>query len=543
MGVSFLWGVTMFQVRQLLELPSFAGATVAAGHDGLSRNVEDISVMEVPDIESYTRPGSFLLSTLYPLSGQPDRLGNLIPLLDATQLSGIGIKLNRYVSDLPSVCLEQADKLGFPIVILPANSDFSLQINNYLSARIHQNNIELEHRNNVHEKLMDLLLRGSDLGDLAHSLSGILNRTVLLLGQKFELMAEHRLRSARELNLEGVGELCRNVVALEKICYASLPEGYVAIYPVRYSSENSGYIAVCDRTAFHLQPLEVITLQQFALVFRVIIQHNTMMKNQEYRNRELFFCDLIYDAISEKEVALARAKMLNWQLIFPISILLLRIPKIPTALRERQGLINLLQQRVEWELFSNTTEANTFWVENRSSISVGLNKAASANADKIANKITEIFHDLDLGEFYMALSREAADLSHISERYQEALYTLDIAQQFRRHGMTKFRDLGVYRIISSANNKQDLWDFCMDTLGGLVDYDRQHNTDLIKTLETVIDHGGNLKAAAQALFIHYNTIRYRYRLIERIFCKELSDPATYQNISLALKVYRVLSAE
>ena len=65
----------------------------------------------------------------------------------------------------------------------------------------------------------------------------------------------------------------------------------------------------------------------------------------------------------------------------------------------------------------------------------------------------------------------------------------------------------------------------------------------MRTLETVIDHGGNLKAAAAALFIHYNTIRYRFRLIEKIFKKELSDPVTYQNISLALKVYRFLSTE
>lgn len=83
----------------------------------------------------------------------------------------------------------------------------------------------------------------------------------------------------------------------------------------------------------------------------------------------------------------------------------------------------------------------------------------------------------------------------------------------------------------------------MDTIGPLVEHDRRHNSDLVRTLETVIDHGGNLKAAAAALFIHYNTIRYRFRLIEKIFKKELSDPVTYQNISLALKVYRFLSTE
>lgn len=533
----------MFQVRQLLELSSFSESTVVAGHSGLSRSIGDLSVMEVPDIENYIRPGSFLLSTLYPLSGQPDRLEHLIPQLDAAQLSGIGIKLNRYVSELPAVCLEQADRLGFPVLILPADSDFSLQINDYLSARIQQNNMELQHRNYVHEKCMEILLRGGNPDDLAHILSGILHRTVVLIGKDFEQMAARRSRADRELELEQLGQMCREALPEREVMYAPLPEGYAAIYALRYSAENVGYIAVCDRTAFQLKPLELITLQQFAIVFRVILQRNIMLKNQEYRNRELFFCDLIYNTVCEQEVALARARMFRWQLTFPVAILLVQIPNMVPVLQERQDMLSLLQQKIEWEFYPDSPRTNTFWVENRSSIAVVLNQTAVGDGDRIASRVTALLLEWNTGEFYMALSREASDLSRISQAYHEARYTLKLARQMKHRGLMKFRDLGVYRIISSAQNQQDLRDFCMDTIGALVDYDRQHNSDLIRTLETIIDHGGNLKAAAQALFVHYNTIRYRYRLIEKIFGKELNEPSTYQNISLALKVYQVLSAE
>lgn len=533
----------MFQVSQLLELPSFSASTVVAGHSGLSRNIGDLSVMEVPDIENYIRPGSFLLSTLYPLSGQPDRLEHLIPQLDAAQLSGIGIKLNRYVSELPPICLEQADRLGFPLLILPADSDFSLQINDYLSARIHQNNMELEHRNYVHEKCMNILLRGGKPDDLAHILSKTLGRPAVLLGQDFELIAAHRFRPGQEPEPDELGRLFRTAGSEQAVLYTPLHEGYAAIYALRYSAENLGYIAVCDRAPFQLNPLELISLQQFALVFRVILQHNIVLKNQEYRNRELFFCDLIYNTVSEQEIALARARMFRWQLTFPVAILLLQIPNLAPILQQRQNMLSLLQQKIEWEFYPDSPHTNTFWVENRAVIAVVLNQTAVPDGDRIALRISELLREWNTEEFYLALSREASDLACLSQAYHEARYTLKLARQMKHRGLMKFRDLGVYRIISSAQNQQDLRDFCMDTIGALVEYDRLHHSDLVKTLETIIDHGGNLKAAAQALFVHYNTIRYRYRLIEKIFGKELNDPSTYQNISLALKVYRVLSAE
>ena len=302
----------MFRVQDLLELPSFLDAAVVAGSSGLDRIVGDLSVMEVPDIESYVRPGGFLLTTLYPFSGQPDSLEHLILRLDAARLSGIGVKLNRYVWDIPPACLEQADRLGFPLVILPADSDFSLHINEYLSACIRENNKELEHRNYVHGEMMDILLRGGNLGDLARILSGILHRAILLIDQDFSCIASHPARKGEGPLLEALRRVCLESTAEFQI--ARLPDCCIAVYPVRYSSENIGYITVWEPDPFELTRLEQITLQQFAIVFRVIIQHNIMVENQEYRNQELFFCDLIYSAVSEQETAAARAKMLKWRL-------------------------------------------------------------------------------------------------------------------------------------------------------------------------------------------------------------------------------------
>ena len=49
------------------------------------------------------------------------------------------------------------------------------------------------------------------------------------------------------------------------------------------------------------------------------------------------------------------------------------------------------------------------------------------------------------------------------------------------------------------------------SLARLIDYDRKHHSNLVETLQAWLDAFGNVTAAADALFLHPNTFRYRLR--------------------------------
>ena len=75
----------------------------------------------------------------------------------------------------------------------------------------------------------------------------------------------------------------------------------------------------------------------------------------------------------------------------------------------------------------------------------------------------------------------------------------------------------------------------------LVRYDEAYGSELVATLETVLEHNGATGAAASALYVHRHTIAYR---LERV--KELSglDPALSEDrerLGLGLKAFRILS--
>jgi DNA-binding PucR family transcriptional regulator len=76
-------------------------------------------------------------------------------------------------------------------------------------------------------------------------------------------------------------------------------------------------------------------------------------------------------------------------------------------------------------------------------------------------------------------------------------------------------------------------------LNRLAEHDRTHEGQLMLTLEVFLDCEGNGVRAAERLFIHRHTLKYRLRRIEKICGVELGDSLTKLNLRAALLLRRV----
>ncbi|MFP4635617.1 MAG: PucR family transcriptional regulator, partial [Nitriliruptoraceae bacterium] len=105
-----------------------------------------------------------------------------------------------------------------------------------------------------------------------------------------------------------------------------------------------------------------------------------------------------------------------------------------------------------------------------------------------------------------------------------------------------FDDLGVYRLLSLVEDREELRSFVTETLGDL-SRDDATNADLRRTLQALIDTGGNVAEAARRLHFHYNTLRYRIDKIEGIVGPFMTDPRTRLDVQLALLVLEMRGLE
>ena len=78
--------------------------------------------------------------------------------------------------------------------------------------------------------------------------------------------------------------------------------------------------------------------------------------------------------------------------------------------------------------------------------------------------------------------------------------------------------------------------FRASLLTPLLDYDRDHGTELVRTLRVFLDCSGSWTKAAEAMFVHVNSLRYRIRRVEELTGRDLRSLDDQAALLLALQI-------
>ena len=127
--------------------------------------------------------------------------------------------------------------------------------------------------------------------------------------------------------------------------------------------------------------------------------------------------------------------------------------------------------------------------------------------------------------------------------HREAVQALRVQSVAGGHRAIVFDELGVYRLLAGIDDLDDVDRFVHSWLGDLLDYDtNKEASDLVTTLATYLDHGGNYDATAHALTVHRSTLKYRLQRIRDISGHDLGSPDVSFNLQLAVRAWRTQQA-
>lgn len=104
-----------------------------------------------------------------------------------------------------------------------------------------------------------------------------------------------------------------------------------------------------------------------------------------------------------------------------------------------------------------------------------------------------------------------------------------------------YRKMGLYRMIMDLNNADTLRGIFNDTVASLLNYDLRNKGALIQTLSVYLQ-SCSIKKAAENLFIHRHTMRYRLGQIEKLTGLNPLLPADALQLNLGLHIYNYLNA-
>lgn len=163
-------------------------------------------------------------------------------------------------------------------------------------------------------------------------------------------------------------------------------------------------------------------------------------------------------------------------------------------------------------------------------------KTAFELADRLKDQIDTEFPD---ARMIGGISGPAMSLEDWPSVCDEALQAMQLGRRLDLSHVVEFSSLGVYRLLGRLESDPVVREFTDRVIGPLVNYDREHRSNLVLTIDAYFKHHGNISQTAESLFIHRNTLLYRLERIKELTAHDLSQSNMRLALHLALKFWQL----
>ena len=157
--------------------------------------------------------------------------------------------------------------------------------------------------------------------------------------------------------------------------------------------------------------------------------------------------------------------------------------------------------------------------------------------DTIANDMIQKTVEINNCACSAIISNPLSDYLKLADTYQKLKEGFHIRMIRKQQWQYIFLDELQYdRIMLHISEDTEVHQFIRCKLGPLVEYDRAHDTQLLETLEALIQNHNSRKLAAESLFLHRNTMVHRINKIEEVLHCSLDDTEIMEQLEFAIKM-------
>jgi Purine catabolism regulatory protein-like family/PucR C-terminal helix-turn-helix domain len=141
------------------------------------------------------------------------------------------------------------------------------------------------------------------------------------------------------------------------------------------------------------------------------------------------------------------------------------------------------------------------------------------------------------GEVRASASRVAPTQS-LRVSFHEARCALEAVRLQNSNGaevVASYADLGAFQLLLSLQDDDALLTYCRGVLGPVEAGEGEYGDELLRSLDVFIEHNGHWEKAANALYCHRHTLRYRIRRVEQLTGRDFSTARDRIEFWLALR--------
>ena len=533
-------------VEELLQLPTIKGLKLISGNLGVHREISTVTVVDTPDGFQWLKGNEVVITTTYALEKTPNAFLDFISKLLSRNISALIVKSDRYIKVIPENAKKLCDEKALPLIYCPAIYAFTDIINPTLSGIISKQAEQLKESSKIHESFLELAINDRSIHQILQTLSTLIQEPTAYVDTVFHKVYFSENVSEDSLYLKGLSY---------EIILNEYQEKYQCINVVN-KEQKFGYIMLLSDRSDRTYPdtdsniyKTAIEYASIVIILRMQIRISNRMIEEKYYSS--FVGDLMLNNVKTREEINTRAHLYGWNLDGGGFVAIIDINNIKKYyLRNLDTGTNEKLQKYTDQIFDTSIKyikqafPSTIYYSQSDFIAFLIIGKLPVSARKtLSDTFSQIQHSLLNAVPFtisMGVGMYVDDIINIHNSYQQAKQVIQTVYQIQQFNRLFFYDqIGIYRLLFSISSNNEAIEFCDKYVKPLQQYDDQHHANLIETLQSIINCGWNLKLASEKLFLHYNSVKYRFQKICDLLEIDLRDNSRHTEIELALKIYLI----
>ena len=498
-------------VRRLIEVP-YLRLRIFAGSVGVDREIRWALASELPDPSEWLEPDTLVMTTGLGLPEEPEAQGAYVERLARAGLSGllIGEQANErvYAPELTPRLVAVADEHSFPVLLIPYELPFADVARVVAEANHGEEHARIGQALRIYDTVRLVVGAASGWGLIAR-LGGVANCVLHVVHPETgdpifaDSLGSPQLPACTFDRI--AGRLSGRPVPGPEVTRIACGEGPAVALPVP-ASRPAALVAV-SRTE---ESPDLFVLRHIAAIVAMEVEK----LKAEREGRRQSGAELLADLIENRYAGDVGARLLSdrglaespWVVAafaageaggYPDLHLRLEESGVPHLLGRRSGAFVVLLPDADHAIETLGREVDS---------PVGLSDPVDGAARVVDAHWEAVWALQGAGTPGRAICR----------------YGEDAASPFMPRNLDESRSI------------------VRHVLGPLLDYDAEHDAPLVVSLRTYLSHNRSLKAAAEALHVHKQTVIYRMHRVEELTGRRLRHMEDVVNFWLALRALDLL---
>lgn len=516
-------------VKDILYRPYFKGTKMLAGRKGLSRPVKWVHIVETDTFGHLLNGEEVILTTGVGWADKKEKSISFVKQLIDSNASALCVELVNHVRTLPEEMIALAEEHHLPVIIFQHEVKFieiTKDLHKIILGYDEQAWWKLDH---LYKELNEALLSNQPIGEFLKILHKNTKRQVALAHQNGEYRFFPALSRKKQLHwMKQIED------EEERSLFYS--------HPVYFLREEIARIYLLDtkKNSSLFDELSAKRCSEFLSQYYWKYYQHMETRRME---RDNWLLDAVQGHLSKEEIV---EKLLQHAPSIHLNEAIIGV--IPyqhhSPSREEQHDVTRMLMKIHTILEKQSIYLAT--VLDESNDCLVLFMMNQNDNTSFHNRLLSLIHELRQAntdqfsfqnEQWLSFGRIIHEYSDLPLSYSTSLKTLNYQRKYGKQPEPFYSKLGIFRFIDQIEDKEELKELVDDYIGKIIAYDREKDTELLKTLHVYLKHFGAKNETARELFIVRQTLYHRLDRIKELLGEDYLNLEKRMMIELAIYAY------